>query len=281
MRYVFFGTPRFAEFFLEELIQKGFSPVAVVTNPDRPTGKKKILTAPPVKKLIERYNQGVSPTAQVHLFQPESPDSIIHQLSSLNADLFIVAAYSKILSGKVISLPTRATIGVHPSLLPLYRGASPIQTTLLSGDRKTGVTLYEMDEQIDHGAIVATTEVTIEEGESYLHLEEKLSRAAAHLAQIELPSYLRGEIRATPQNHTAATFTKKFATADGEVKLGTDDPLLIYRKIKALNPEPGVFTMNLKGYEGKRVKLLDANLDGKNLAITLIHIAGGKKPQPL
>jgi methionyl-tRNA formyltransferase len=140
MRYVFFGTPRFAEIVLRKLLDAGMPPVALVCNPDRPVGRKKIVTSPPTKTLATNNR------TPIEILQPEKLDeAFMEQLQTLRPDFFVVAAYAKIIPKAVLAIPRLGTLGVHPSLLPKYRGASPIQSVILNGERETGVTIYAMD----------------------------------------------------------------------------------------------------------------------------------------
>ena len=285
MKFVFFGTPEFAAIILEKLINTGYVPVAVVCNPDRPVGRKKIITPPPAKQLlIEKLKD-----CNIEILQPESIDSSFKiQVSNFKPDIFIVAAYSQIIPKEILEIPRLGTIGVHPSLLPKYRGSSPIQSAILNGDEETGVSLYLMDDKMDHGPILAQREIknySIKDDISiknryelrimnYENLLKNLAELSADLLIETLPKFLKGEINPLPQDESQATYTKKFITEDGRVDLKKDNPLLIERKIRALNPEPGVFTF----IDGKRVKLLEAKISDGKIVITKTQIEG-KKPQ--
>lgn len=283
--FAFFGTPHFAAIILKRLLDGGLAPQLLVTNPDRPVGRKKILTAPPTKQTV--LDSGVS----VEIFQPETLDeTACKRLEGF--DYFVVAAYSKILPKRVLSLAKRDVVGVHPSLLPKFRGASPIQSALLGGATETGTTLYRMDEQVDHGAIIAQATLT---GASmnmltYSELEDSLAELSAELLIRTLPDFCCGKITGVPQADAEATFTKKFTTQDGFVEHadlteaqehGGEKAIQIDRKIRALNPEPGVFTMSPSKGGPVRVKLLSAKLlhDG-TLRLTRIQYEG-KTPQDL
>jgi len=266
MKYIFFGTPDFAAIILEKLIKVGFIPEAVICNPDRPVGRKKIITPPPTKILAQKNN--------IKVLQPEVLDSSFKiQVSSFQPDFAIVAAYAQIIPKEILDIPRLGTIGVHPSLLPKYRGSSPIQTAILNGDEETGVSLYLMDEKMDHGTIIAQKVSSIQ-GVSFCELYERLANLGVDLLIETLPKFLKNEITPLLQNESQATYTKKFITEDGRVDLGKDDPLLIERKIRALNSEPGVFTF----MDGKRVKLLEARISDGKVVITKIQTEG-KKPQ--
>ena len=270
-RFVFFGSFHISAEILEHLIAGGFMPSHAVCSPDRPAGRKKILTPPAVKKII------LGKKWPIEIWQPENPTDIIPQLNDLQADFFIVMGYPHIIPQTILDIPRLGTIGVHPSLLPKYRGASPMQSALLDGSTMTGVSLYIMDAKMDHGPIIAKSEVQIVNGETNESLGHKCAKAAGELLAQTIPQFITGAIRAKEQDHSQATFTRKFTTEDGNVDMTAESPELIYRKIKALNPEPSAWTMNFPGREGVRVKLLDADwVDGK-LKVTEIQ-PDGKKP---
>ncbi len=306
MKYVFFGTPKFAAIVLEKLIAAGLVPVALVCNPDEPTGRKKILTPPETKQLILNKN------INIPIFQPKKLSEIKTELENIGADAFIVAAYNKIISEKIINIPKFKTIGVHPSLLPAYRGPSPIQTAIINGDKKTGVDLFLIDKEIDHGAVLASTECEISEKDNSESLTEKLAILGAELIIKELPEYLAGKTKPIEQNHEKATFTRKFETNDGKIDLPPhlfladqlepknkfnifrifsniknkifgcggeekDSPESIFNKIRGLNPDPGVFTLIKTKNGEKRIKLLEAKLTEGKLEILKVQ-PEGKKP---
>ncbi len=270
MRYAFFGTPRFAAMVLEELIAAKLPPILVVANPDRPAGRKKILTPPPTKTLAQEY--GI-PVWQPEKLEVENWKSEARKLDGL--ECAVVAAYNKILKKEILeSLPTKF-IGVHPSLLPKYRGASPIQSALLAGEKESGVTIFILDEGVDHGPTLGQTRFNLDPETGYLALEETLARAGGRLLAELMPLYIEGKTQPMVQNHIEATFTKKFETIDGLVDLQKDAPEIIYRKIKALNPEPGVYAL----INGIRTKLLEAKLAEGKICVTKIQEAG-KTPRP-
>lgn len=282
MNYVFFGSPQFAAIVLEKLIDAGMPPVAIVCNPDRPFGRKKIITPPAVKARIMNYELGIR--NKIQIFQPESASELNAIRSTLNAllpDLFVVAAYAKIISKEILDVPRLGTIGVHPSLLPKYRGTTPIQNAILNGDEITGTTLYLMDEKIDHGSILASRQEPIA-NRNYEELMEKLAKLSGELLMEILPDVENKIKSAKPQDETLATYTKKFSAEDAfvkpeDVELAQDDDapelaVAIARKIRALNPEPGVWTVR----DGKRLKLLEAEIRKNKLRLKKIQCEGKK-----
>ncbi len=296
MKYVFWGTPEFAAIILENLINAGFAPAAVVCNPDRPTGRKKIITAPPTKVVAQK--------SDIPLLQLENLDIGNWELGikkikiPRDFDFFVVAAYANIIPKAILDIPKLGAIGVHPSLLPKYRGASPIQSAILNGETESGVTLYLMDKKVDHGAILAQVTYDMRQGKwDYERLLKKLAVVGGELLVTTLPKFLKGEVRPKEQDHAQATFTKKFTAEDGFIAEHDLERALhgegtfatvIDRKIRALNPEPGVWTVwgdkisNLKSQilSGKRVKLLEAEVRDEKLVLTKIQ-AEGKKPQSI
>ena len=296
-RFIFFGTPEFAAIILKKLIDADLAPAAVVCNPDRPVGRKKIITPPPVKTRIMNYKLGIR--NKIKVIQPEKLDSEFHNSlfmlhNSMPFDFFIVAAYAKILPKEIIHLPRLGAIGVHPSLLPKYRGPTPIQTAILNGEKETGATVFLMDEKVDHGPVLRNEKLEIRDEDNYGSLLKRLAELSANLLIKTLPQYLKGEIKPRPQNGSEATYTKKFTTQDAyinpeilrqvlrpraqdrEVQDGAnlEGAINIERRIRALNPKPGVWTIQ----DGKRIKLLEAELIDGRLKLKKIQIEG-KKPK--
>ena len=283
MKCVFFGTPEFAAIILEKLIKVGFIPEAVVCNPDRPVGRKKIITPSPVKARIMNYELGIRD--KIKILQPEKLDSSLFIIPNSSFDVFVVAAYSQIIPKEILEIPRLGTIGVHPSLLPKYRGSSPIQSAILNGDKETGVTLYLMDDKMDHGPILSQRKLEFSIFNfQFSILYQKLAELSADLLIETLPKFLNREIEPITQNESQATYTKKFITEDGRIDpedlsaaqngASLEKAIMIERKIRALNPEPGVFTF----INGKRVKLLEAKISDGKIVITKTQIEG-KKPQ--
>ncbi len=259
MKFAFFGTPQFAAVILEKLIAKGFIPDTVITNPDRPVGRRKMVTPPPVKQVLMEQDESIR--ERILLFQPEHKKKL-PLIPGGPYDFFVVAAYGLILPKELLSLPRLGTIGVHPSLLPRHRGASPIQTTILEGDRETGVSLFLVDEGVDHGPVIASEildgyDIT---SMSYRELHDVLAELGGNLLVRTLPDFIEGKLESKPQSEAHATLTKKFTADDARVDLEKDAPEEVWRKVRALTPEPGVWTLK----DGKRMKILEADYrDGK------------------
>ncbi|MEK7086822.1 MAG: methionyl-tRNA formyltransferase [Patescibacteria group bacterium] len=261
MKYLFFGTPEFAAIVLEKLINSGFPPTGIVCNPDRPVGRKKIITPPPTKIIGEKNG--------IPALQPEK----LSDLKIGKIDFAIVVAYSKIIPKDILERFELGVLGVHPSLLPKYRGATPIQSVILAGENETGVSLYLMDERVDHGPILTQRELESPISNlQYPILQRKLAELAAVLLIELLPKFMKEKIKPEAQDETKATYTKKFTTDDARVDLIKDDPILVERKIRALNPEPGTWTIQ----NGKRIKLLEAEVKDGKLKLKMIQVEGEK-----
>lgn len=255
MKLIFLGTSSFAVPILERLIAAKYEVAAVITAPG----------ATPVKKIALK--------CRLTLLQPEKISRIKDKIAGLKPDLLVLAAYGQFIPASVLTLPPFRCLNLHPSLLPEYRGPSPIQTALLDGKKQTGVSIIVMDQEIDHGPIVGQKPLAIGPQDDYPALERRLARLAADLLITILPKYIAGEIKPQQQNHRRATHTKALTRQDGYVDLKMPASE-IEKKVRALSPWPGVWTI----LRGKRLKVLKANasLDGL-LDLKLVQPAG-KRP---
>lgn len=267
--FAFFGTDDFAVQVLATLAARGVKPGLIVTTPDQPAGRGQTLTPPPVKVWAQK--------AQIPHAQPKDlrHSSFSDQLSAFSCQLFLVAAYGKIIPPEILALPARGVLNIHPSLLPQYRGPSPIQTAILNGDAETGVSLMLLDEELDHGPILAAVSFQLL-AVSFTQTRDQLAQLGAELFLKTVPKYLAGEITPQTQDHAAATYTKKFTKTDAELNL-SDPAKLNYRKILALNPNPGPWFLD---DNGTRLRVLTAHLELGSLAPKLVFdhvIPEGKK----
>lgn len=256
IKIAFFGTPELAVFVLEELNRAGFTPEIIVTAPDRPKGRGLELSPPPVKVWAQKNN--------ISIIQPEKLDSDFpRQLSNVNCQLFVVAAYGKIIPKEILKLPTRGTLNIHPSLLPEFRGSSPIESAILSGKEKTGVSIMVLDEEMDHGPIVAQKEIPLGHTIGKNELSEKLFRLGGQMLSEIIPKWVSGKIKAMPQDENKATYTRKISKEDGLIDLA-GDPILNFRKIRAYQGWPGTYFFADKNGAKIRVVIKEAELkDGK------------------
>jgi methionyl-tRNA formyltransferase len=266
---------------LEELQKAGYSPALVVTAPDRPAGRGLKLTPPPVK--IWAINN------KIKFIQPEKLDQNTgypsertfvraDKIQNTKALFAVVASYGQIIPRSIIDIFPKGMLNIHPSLLPKYRGPSPVQAQILADEKKIGVTIMLVDEKVDHGAILANYELGITNYAWPLlapKLEELLAQEGGKLLARIIPKWIAGEIEPREQNHTKATFTKKIIKEDGliEEKDIVEKPYQTYLKICAYAPWPGVHFFS----NGKRVKIKRANFADGALKDIIVVPEGGKE----
>ncbi len=253
MKYLFFGTSRFAATILEYLVSKEMVPVAVVTRPDRPQGRSLLLSAPPVKKMFQSLQLAIP------LYQPEKASSpeMVEEFTRLGVDLFVVVAYGEILRQNLLNLPRFGAINVHASLLPKYRGAAPMQRCLMHGDAKTGVTIMEMVLQMDAGAMLKKVEMEVPEAMNCGELEEKLALlACAPLIEV-IEGLGRAPLPKIEQDPSLVTFAPKIGVEE-ELLDWNLSGLVLHNKIRALSPTPGAWCWIRVGDEKRRLKIKKA-----------------------
>ncbi|KKR81107.1 MAG: Methionyl-tRNA formyltransferase [Candidatus Daviesbacteria bacterium GW2011_GWA1_41_61] len=247
---VFFGTPSLVVPILQKLTEH-FQVQGVVTAPDKPVGRKQILTSSPVAETAQKYG--------IPVLKPEKLDEefIKNHLPFLNADLYIVAAYGKILPQQLFNIPRLGALNVHPSLLPKYRGSSPIPAAILNGDKVSGITIIKMDAKMDHGPILYTKEIRMSDQDTFDSLSIKMFEEAAEILIEVIPQYIKGKLTLKEQNHQAATFTKLITKKDGFFEI-TNPPSLdkLDRMIRAYYPWPTAWTR----WNNKVVKFLPEGL---------------------
>lgn len=251
MKVLFWGTPEYAAVILEKLIAVGIEVVGVITQPDRKVGRKRLITPPPVKVLAEKHG--------IEYYQPEkvkNNPAVLEWMDQFEVDFNVVAAYGHILPQVVLGYPAYGSVNVHASLLPAYRGASPIQACLLNGDKATGVTIIQMNEQMDAGGIWSMEEVEIAEDTKVIDLFGSLADLGAEVLVKTLPKIVNKEIALQSQDDQEATYCRKIGRADGEVKWDLLSAKEVWNRFRAFDPWPGLFTF----VDGKRVKILDLEL---------------------
>jgi methionyl-tRNA formyltransferase len=245
MRIVFFGTSAFAVPILEKLVgnKATFRPVLIVTAPDAPVGRKKIPTPPALK--VKAKELGLA------IFQPASLKTAdaLETIKATKPDVGVLAAYGKIIPKPIIDLFPKGILNVHPSLLPRWRGPTPIQAAILADDQKTGATIILIDEEVDHGPILAQRELPITNYQlpNYPILHDALAKLGADILAETLPKWMSNELSPAPQDHAAATFCRKFSRQDAKIDWSKPAEE-IDRMVRALNPEPGTWTV----YRGKQ-----------------------------
>ena len=242
LNIIFMGTPDFAKESLEAIYNAGHNIIAVITNPDRPKGRGMKMIASPVKEFAVEKN--------IPVLQPEKIREIKDTLVQLNPDLFCVVAYGKILPKDILDIPKKGSINVHGSLLPKYRGAAPIQWSVLNGDKKTGITTMYMDEGMDTGDMILQEEVEIGENDTTGELWERLSKIGANLLVETLEKIENGTAprKKQPSDFTMAPMlNKEMARIDWENKTAKE----IKNLVRGLNPIMGAYTT----YKGKKIKI--------------------------
>ena len=241
MKIIFFGTPEFSAVILEALIDNNYLPVLAVTASDKPVGRKKIITSPPVKVLAQQH--------KIKVLQPKNLEDIKQDIDDISPDLIIVAAYGPPFLTKDIL--EYSCLNVHPSLLPKYRGASPIAVSILNGETETGVTIIRMAERIDRGDVVSQEKTEISSGDTTLSLTKKLTELGSGLLIKTIPSWLEGKITPKPQGNSPTLYCPQLKKEDGKINWGNQAEY-IERQIRAFYPWPGTFTF----FKGKALKIL-------------------------
>ncbi len=263
---LFAGTPDFALASLRALVNAGFDPAAVLTQPDRPAGRGKKLTASPVKNFALEE--------KIPLWQPETlkdPD-IVSKIASMQPDVIIVAAYGLILPQAILDIPRYGCLNVHASILPRWRGAAPIQQAILAGDSETGISLMQMEAGLDSGPVFATGVTPIGAGETAGELHDRLALLGGELLVEKLPEILAGDLASVPQDDSVVTYAGKIKTADAAIHW-SDSAQNILRKIRAYNPVPGAYF----DLEGARIKCWKAELRDATEGPAGSIMAAGKK----
>ncbi len=307
---IFFGTSNFSIIVLERLLELGIKPSYIVTVPDRPQGRKMLITPPPIKVWAEAHN------INVLQFEKLNDDAVValknisgSTVNDTDTDMYVVASYGKIIPQKVLDIPTFGTLNIHPSLLPKYRGATPLQTTILNDDSDIGVTIIQMDKEMDHGPIVATRAVSTENWPlGFFEIENILALVGADMLAETIPLYVEAIKNKSSdffadQNHSLATFTKKITREDGlididgtlaglESELTGDKGWNNFLKYKALEDWPQLYffidrnsayassinEIETPNKQKMRVKIKTAEWDAKEnkMQITLLTPEGKK-----
>ena len=261
MRIVFMGTPDFAVPVLSRLAEAGHEIAAVYSQPDRPAGRGRRLVETPTKRFAGEY--------RIEVRQPSSlrSEAECAGLASLSPEVVVVAAYGLFLPPEALEIPPLGCLNIHPSLLPRYRGPSPVVSAILNGDDETGVTIMKLDEGMDSGPLLAQAKVQLGSRETGTELTRRLFDIGADLLVDTLPGWASGDIPAVPQEESRATFTTLVKKEDGEIDW-THDAVRTARMVRAYEPWPGTFTH----WDGKLLKILDAKwVDG---ATSPGHVVG-------
>jgi methionyl-tRNA formyltransferase len=272
LRVIFMGSPEFSVPPLEQLILNQYPVAAVYTQPDRAAGRGRALMPSPVKRTAAAWKLPVvQPTS---LKSPEA----LEELAGFRPDVIVVAAFGQILPRPVLSLPRYGCLNVHPSLLPRFRGVSPVAAAILAGDLFTGVSIMLLDEGLDTGPLLARAQVPIAAQDTAGSLSAKLSRVGAQLLLEVLPRWLGGELTPRPQDEAQASYAGPISKQAGEIdwKLGARD---VWRRVRAYQPWPGAYTR----WQGRRLGILEAvplSREGAAPAGRVVALAGGGEAPP-
>ncbi len=289
MNIVFMGTPDFAVETLKKLIEK-HNVIAVISQPDKPKGRGKKLVNTPVKQFA--LDNGIE-----KIYQPEKikDEEFVKELEKLNANLFVVVAYGQILSEQVLNIPKYGCINVHGSLLPKYRGAAPIQWSIINGEEKTGVTIMYMEKGMDTGDMILKEEIIIEPKDTYKTLHDKMSIVGAEALIKALELVENGTVNAQKQNDDEATYAPMITKEMGHINWNNTSKDII-NLIRGINPMPMAYTIykdetfkiseaeEVTGYNGNIGEIVDVIKDGfivktKDTAIIIkeMQAKGGKR----
>ena len=263
---IFMGSPQFAVPTLEALA-RDYTVLAVYTQPDKPAGRGKVLTAVPVKQWAA--------TRGLPVYQPRSfrkDPAVIDQLRALKPDLIVVAAYGLILPQAALDVPPLGCVNVHGSILPRHRGAAPIPSAILAGDAATGITIMQLDAGMDTGPLLAVAHEPIRPDDTTASLGERLAQVGARLLIETLPGYLSGAITPQAQPGDGITYSPKISKADAQIDW-TRPAIELDRAVRAYSPWPGAFT----GWNGQLLKILKTGIrdQGSGAAGTVIRLADG------
>jgi len=286
LNFIFWGTPELAKKTLDILKESGYLPSLIITALDKPKGRKMLLTPPPVKLwAIENNIQYAQPKNEEELYiifknitqfnkssTSINQDRNIYNLKkNMELELSIVVAYGKIIPKEILNIPKLGSINIHYSLLPKYRGASPVESAILNGEKETGVSIQQMEYKMDSGPILAQEKTDILSNEKTSELKNRLIKLGGNLLVNNLENIINKKIISTPQNNITVSFCKKIKKNDGLIDLN-DNGIKNYNKFRAYNVWPKTFFFK----NGKRIIITDAELLDNQFVIKKI-IPEGKK----
>lgn len=264
MNIIFMGTPDFAVPVLQRLIDSPYHIAAVVTQPDRPVGRKRVMTPPPVKRLAEEAN--------LTILQPEKVRNTdaVEEILAFKPDLLVTCAYGQILPVSLLNAPQYGAVNVHASLLPEYRGAAPIHKAIMDGKKETGMTIMYMVKALDAGDMLAQVKVPIEEKDTVGTLHDKLSEAGANLLMETIPKLIEKQITPIPQDESQVTYVSTLSRDDERIDWKKPGEA-IYNHVRGMDPFPGAFTLfhdkPLKIWKTKKVDGIKDCAPGTVLAV--------------
>lgn len=275
LKFAFFGTPLIASQTLDILAENGYMPSIIITSPDKPAGRGLKMTPTPVSDWALKNNiPCLKPERINQEFMTELSNTLPHE--SANIDLYVVVAYGKILPEVLINTPKLGTINIHYSLLPKWRGASPLESTLLNSDDITGVSIQQMTFKLDSGPILAKKEISIDEKITKEELKNKLIKMGGDLLCEIIPKIINKSIIPVIQNESEATYCSKINKEDGEINLN-ENSLKNYNKYRAFYGWPGVYFFTIKHNKKIRVKIKDAIYENNLFTIKRVTPEGKKE----
>ncbi len=253
MKIIFIGTSKFAANILQRMIYTEYRPCLVITSSDKPSGRGKKIKAMPVSLIAE--NKGILIKKTDNILE------LNQEIKKENPVLIIVCAYGKKIPKEILEIPEKGCLNIHPSLLPKYRGPSPISQSIINNDQKTGVTIMLMNDRIDQGKIIKQVEYKIKKGISFLELSQELAEKGADLIIETIPQWINNKLVAQKQQDSQATYTKMIKKEDGKINW-SQSAQEIDRQVKALNPQPGTFSFfkDKKSGQKKIIKILETDV---------------------
>lgn len=272
-QFAYFGSSRLSVIVLDRLLEKNIKPNIIITTVDKLVGRKQILTPNVVKVWANEHN--------IPVLTPEKlNEDFVNNFEQIckkeNINYFLVASYNKIIPKRLVEMPQFGILNIHPSLLPKYRGASPLGSAILADDKNTGVTIMKIDNEMDHGPIIAIKEVKIDEWIIYEDYEEMMAKIGADLFTKIIPEYLSGKIVPQEQDHQRASYTKKFEKEDGLISLH-DDQRKNWLKYLAFHSWPQVYFILKNNDREIRVKITDAKFENDKFIPLKVVPEGSKE----
>ena len=266
MRIVFMGTPEFAVPSLKYLVLHRYQVVGVYTQPDKPVGRGRSPVPSPVKRAALDLNLPVAQPANLRDVK------VVPQLAELRPEVVVVAAFGQLLPQSVLAVPAYGCVNIHPSLLPRFRGASPVAAAILAGERFTGVSLMQMDKGLDTGPILAQAQIPISAGDSTGSLTTRLSFLASRLLVDVLPRWVEGEITPRPQAGSGATYCGVVSKKEGEIDWSLS-AVEVDRRVRAFQPWPGAYTR----WQGKRLEIIESSLLPPDEAVAVGQVVARRR----
>lgn len=259
LKIIFFGTPEFVIPVLS-ILQENFQVVGIVTAPDKKVGRKQLLTSAPIKQFylstLSKAKKG--PSGALILTPEKFTPLVVQQLSALQPDLFVVAAFGKIIPQNILDIPKFGCINIHPSLLPKYRGASPIQSAILNGDKVSGISIIKMDAEIDHGSIIYAEEFSLSPVDTFETLSTKMFLRSSEILLKIIPAFISGKLKLKRQDNAIAEYCRMVKKEDGYFDINNPPSAeILNRMIRAYYPWPTAWTKwSFANAQDKIVKFL-------------------------